>query len=264
MKTLVKINYQKIRFLIPAIVLGLIIVLLAGPAMAQAPTKNKRNDKIPHATLKEAKVIARIVTTVDEVAPMKVKLDVLNPTGRTVRISILNYANLPVYEESFTGKEYKKILNFNYTSAGRYMLRISGHKQVDIRRFAIDVKRNRNLIPSELENNDPANVMAAIYKRDTNKIVLHVVNNTGKPLSYVLRNEAKEVMYRGVIRAAKFSKHFDLAETADDKYAMEVTHQSQKVSSRTFALQTVYDRSFAWTDKRGRSLKPIVAHALKN
>jgi hypothetical protein len=264
MKTIAKINHYKIRFLIPAIVLGLIVGLLAGPAMAQAPTKNKRNDKIPQDTLKEARVVARMVTTVNEVTPMRVKLNVLNPTGRSIRISILNYANLPVYEESFTGKEYNKILNFNSTSAGRYSLHISGHKQSEIRRFAIDVKRNRNLIPSELENSNPSNVMAAIYKQEANKIMLHVANNTGKPLNYVFRNGAKEVIYRGVVRDAQFSKLFDFAESADDKYTFEINHQSQKASSRTFALQTVYDRSFAWTDKRGRALKPIVAHALKN
>jgi hypothetical protein len=119
MKTIAKTNHYNFRYLITAIVLGLIVGLLAEPAMAQAPTKNKKNDKIPHGTLKEAKVIARIVSTVDEITPMRVKLNVLNPTGRSVRISILNYANLPVYEESFTGKEYNKILNFKSTAAGR-------------------------------------------------------------------------------------------------------------------------------------------------
>jgi hypothetical protein len=262
MKTIAKTNHYNFRYLITAIVLGLIVGLLAEPAMAQAPTKNKKNDKIPHGTLKEAKVIARIVSTVDEITPMRVKLNVLNPTGRSVRISILNYANLPVYEESFTGKEYNKILNFKSTAAGRYMLRISGHKQAEIRRFAIDVKTNRNLTSSEMENHSPSNVMAAIYNKEANKIVLHVVNNTGKPISYVLRNEGQEVLYRGIIKNNQFSKLFDLGESADGKYALEVNHQSQKASARTFALQTVYDRSFAWTDKRGRPLKPIVAQAL--
>ncbi|GEO02685.1 hypothetical protein AAE02nite_03490 [Adhaeribacter aerolatus] len=234
-----------------------LVLLLAESAMAQAPTKNKKVDKIPHAELKEAKVIARVTTNVQEIAPMRVKLNVLNPTGKTVRISILDYANLPVYQESFTGREYNKILNFTSTAAGRYMLRITGPKQVEIRRFAINSNFNRNLTPSPMENHNPAEVMAAIYQNEKNKIVLHVVNNTGKPISYVLRNSNQEVSYRGVIRAATFSKLFDFTELGDGNYSFEVQNQSQKAAYRTFALHTAYDRSFAWTDKRGRPLKAV-------
>ena len=256
MKTLAKTSVNNTRFLVYTVLLSLVIALLAGPAMAQGPGKNKRGDKMPQGTLKEAIVTAPVTTTVEEISPMRVRLNVLNPTGKTVRISILNFANLPVYQESFTGKEFNKILNFTKTEAGRYSLHVTGHKQSEVKRFAIDSKQKRNLTPTEMINQNPAYVMAAIYNPKPDQIMLHVVNNTGKPIDYVLRNAEKEVVYRGLIRNAAYTKLFNMDDTADGQYTFEVNDKNAKAASRTFDMKTSYERSFAWTDKRGRPLKP--------
>ncbi|KAA5549218.1 hypothetical protein [Adhaeribacter rhizoryzae] len=260
MKTSYKTANHKIRYILLMLMLiGFAVAFVASPVAAQVSGKNKKNDKIPQGTLKEAKVTARVITSVEEISPMRVKVNVLNPTGKQVRIAIRNYANIPLFQDSFTGKEYNKILNFTQTPMGRYSLVVAGHKQTDVKRFAINSKENRNMTPTDLENRRPSDVMAAIYKSAPAQITLHVVNNTGEPLNYIFRNNEKDILYQGVIRNTQFTKFFDLAAVTDGKYTFEVNYLTDKAASRSFDIKTVYDRSFAWTDKRGRPLKPVGA-----
>ena len=256
MKILSNSEMNNIRYLAAAILLAFLIMILTGTASAQVAPKGKRTEKLPQGTLKEAKVTARVITTVEEVGPMKVKLNVLNPTGKTVRISIRNYENTPVFEDSFREKEYNKILNFNSTVPGRYALHVTGPKQSETRRFAIDSKQRRDMAASELERQQNTDVMATIHKTAPTQIKLHMVNNTGKPVDYLIKNEAKETLYQGRVKDVQFSKLFDMSEVTDGKYTVEVQYLTDKTAARTFDMQTVYDRSFAWVDKRGRPLKP--------
>jgi hypothetical protein len=257
MKTSYKTNNHKIRYILLMLMLiGFAVAFIASPVAAQVSGKNKKNDKIPQATLKEAKVTARVITSVEEVSPMRVKVNVLNPTGKTVRIAIRDYSNNPLFQDSFTGREYNKVLNFTQTPAGRYSLVVAGHKQTDVKRFAVDSKQRQDMKSADLENRKNSDVLAAIYKSAPSQITLHVVNNTGEPLNYVFRNNEREVLYRGIIRNTQFTKFFDLAAVTDGKYTFEVNYLTDKAASRSFDIKTVYDRSFAWTDKRGRPLKP--------
>jgi hypothetical protein len=251
-----KTSYKTRYILLMIMLIGYAVAFLASPVEAQVLGKNKKNDKILQGTLKEAKVTARVITSVEEVSPMRVKVNVLNPTGKEVRVAIRDYSNNPLFQDSFTGREYTKILNFTKTPAGRYSLVVAGHKQTDVKRFAVDSKQKQDMAPAELENKRTSDVLAAIYKSAPSQITLHVVNNTGEPLNYVFRNNEKEVLYRGIIRNKQFTKFFDLAAVTDGKYTFEVNYLTDKASSRSFDIKTVYDRSFAWTDKRGRPLKP--------
>ena len=257
MKNLSNTRKNNFRYLTAAIMLGFIIMLFSGTALAQNG-KNKKADKMGQGTLKEAKVTARVITSVEEISPMRVKLNVLNPTGKTVRISILNFGNEAVFKDSFTGKEYNKVLNFTQTAAGRYKLQVTGPKQTDVRRFAINSDQNRSLQQSELAREKTTDVIASIHKTEPTKIMLHLVNNTGEKVNYVFRNEAKDIIHSGVIKTAQFSKVFDMSSVTDGKYTLEVDYKADKVAARSFDMQTVYNRSFAWTDKRGRPLSPPV------
>lgn len=254
MKTLSKNRINNTRYLAIAIMLGFMVLLLSGTASAQAPTKGKKVAKIPQATLKETKITASVITAVDEISPMKIRLNVLNPTGKSVRISIRNYEGIAVFADDFRGREYTKILNFNSILPGQYTLRVNAPKQFETRRFLVDSKRNRILYQADLQGKNNPEIMTAIHISYPTKIMLHLVNNTGKPVSYVLRNEKKEAIYQGVIKTTHFSKIFDLMEATDGKYTVDVNYQAEKVASRTFDMRTSFNRSFTWTDKRGRPL----------
>src|SRR5687768_11126058 len=111
MATLPAFNFKG-SSLIMARILAVLLLLLPTLALAQqVPAKEKKEgEKMGQATLKEAKVTARVLTSVEEVGPMKVRLNVLNPTGKQVRLSILNFANQPVYQDAFQAREYNKVL----------------------------------------------------------------------------------------------------------------------------------------------------------
>lgn len=244
-----------------AMMLGFAFLLLPGTTFAQDPSTGKKEDKketkkIREGTLKEAKVTARILTTVEEVGPMKIRLNVLNPTGKPVRISILNYQNQPVFQDGFRDKEYNKVLNFNTTVPGRYSLHVAGKKNAEVRRFEIDNKEKRDLTPSPLENMKNSDVMATIYKASPTKVMLQMVNNTGKPVEYIFRNTTQEVIHRGFVKEEKFAKAFDMSSVTDGKYTVEVKYLADKAASRTFDMNTIYERSFNWTNKRGQPIKP--------
>lgn len=256
MKILAKDFPKKLRYLILTILFGFLTALFAEPALAQLNGKNRKNDKIGQAILKEAKVLARVVTTVEEISPMRVRLNVLNPTGKQVRISILNRANMLVFREYFTGKEYNTILNLTSTPTGQYSLNIIGKKQAETRRFTITRNWSRDLKEITKENPNSTDVMAAIYKASPTQIVLHLANNTGQPVDYIFRNQKQEVFSKGRIRDSRFSKMFEMNTLNDGKYTMEVKYGTEMAASKTFDIKTVYNRSFAWTDKRYRPLKP--------
>jgi hypothetical protein len=256
MKTLAELKLRTSTLTV-AVLLGFFMLLLPSLADAQqVPAKDKKQkEKMGEATLEEAKVTARVVTSVEEVGPMKVKLNVLNPTGKPVRLSILNYANEPVYQDAFKEREYNKVLNFNSTVPGRYSLHVKGPKQPEeTRRFKIDSKEERTLTQSELESRKTSDVMATIYKTAPNQIMLTLVNNTGEVVDYLIRNEARETLYQGRVKDAKFSKMFDMSAVPNGKYTFEVQYKADKVAARNFDMQTVYERSFAWVDKKGKPL----------
>jgi hypothetical protein len=252
----IKVFQKGVNSLSQAIIPILTLLLLAGNAWAQNPATDKRETRKMQGTLKEAKVTARILTTVEEVGPMKVRLNVLNPTNKTVRISILNFQNQPVFQDSFRDKEYNKVLNFNSTPSGRYSLMIAGRKNAEVRRFAIDNEEKRDMTASPLANQMSSDVMATIYKASPTKVMLQMVNNTGKPVEYTFRNTAQEVIHKGYVREEKFAKAFDMSEVADGKYTVEVKYLTDKAASRTFDMNTIYERSFSWVNKRGQPIKP--------
>ncbi|MGV3502369.1 MAG: hypothetical protein ACO1O1_01590 [Adhaeribacter sp.] len=226
---------------------------------ALAQDTNKREErKMQQGLLKEAKVTARVLTTVEEVGPMRVRLNVLNPTKKPVRISILNYQNQPVFQESFREKEYNKVLNFNSTPAGRYSLHVAGRNNSEVRRFEVENKEGRDLTASPLNRSGNSDVMATIYKSSPTKVMLQMVNNTGKPVEYVFRNSAQEVIHQGYAKDKQFAQSFDMSQVTDGKYTVEVKYMTDEAASRTFDLNTVYERGFTWTDKRGKPLKPDV------
>ena len=253
MKTLYNLPWQR-----NLLGLSLILLLLPGLAAAQQiPTKDKKEtQKVGQDTLKEVKVTARVLTTVEEVGPMKVRLNVLNPTGKEVRVSIRNFANQPVYQDAFKEREYNKVLNFNSTVPGRYSLNVKGPQQpTETRRFAIDSKEDRQMTQSELARMKNTDVMATIYKMAPSQIMLALVNNTGKPVTYLIRNDAKEVLYQGHVKDHKFSKAFDMSAVPNGRYNLEVKYETNKIADRSFEIQTVYERTFAWVDKSGKPLK---------
>ena len=110
--------------------------------------------------------------------------------------------------------------------------------------------------PAALENQNNSDVKATIYKASPTKMMLHLVNATGKPVEYIFRNSAQEVIQRGYVKEEKFSKAFDMSGVSDGKYTVEVKYQTDKVTARTFDMGTIYERSFSWVDKRGRPVKP--------
>ena len=59
-----------------------------------------------------------------------------------------------------------------------------------------------------------------------------------------------------MIKKAQYTKIFDMSSVTDGKYTLEVQYQADKVVARTFDMQTVYNRSFTWTDKSGKPFKP--------
>jgi hypothetical protein len=254
MKTLLNIK-NRLSFLTTTLLLGFII--LSGTASAQAPAKGKKAGKIPQATLKEAKVTAPILTTVEEVGPMQFQLNVLNPTGEKVRINISNYRNEAIFQDAFSAREYKKVLNFKIALPGRYSLQVAGSKKSETRQFEINSKNLRTMTAAALENKESAAVMATIFSNGPTQIKLHLVNNTGKPATYLLRNEAKEIIDNGHVSKSQFTKAFNMAAVPNGKYTFEVTYMGDKTATRTFDMQTVNARSLAWTDKRGRPLPPV-------
>jgi hypothetical protein len=253
-KPLTSIN---IRFLSTAITFLFMVVFLSGTASAQAPAKNKReaDKKFGSRQLAEAKVTAKVVSSVEEVAPMKVRLNVLNPTGKEVTIAILNQNNELVYREAFRGNEYHKILNFNTTLQGRYMLHITGPKYWELHRFAINSDYQRVLNESALEMKNSADVMAVIYKIDPAKVLVHIVNHTGKPVDYQIRDNQKALVYSGRVSKAQFSRVLNMAEMDNGQYTIAVKNHADITASRTYDLKGISERSFAWIDKRGRPLE---------
>jgi hypothetical protein len=245
-----------------ALAIGFATMFISGTAFSQDPATDKKGaakkdaKKMQQGTLKEAKVIARIVTSVEEVGPMKIRLNVLNPTGKTVRISVLNNQNQAVFQDGFRDKEYNKVLNFSTAIPGRYSLLVAGRKSADLRRFEIEEQEKRDMKPADLEKLHNADVKATIYKASPTKMMLHLVNATGKPVEYIFRNSAQEVIQRGYVKEEKFSKAFDMSGVSDGKYTVEVKYQTDKVTARTFDMGTIYERSFSWVDKRGRPVKP--------
>ncbi|MGV3641883.1 MAG: hypothetical protein ACO1NZ_15265, partial [Adhaeribacter sp.] len=209
------------------LVSGFAFSLFAFPAFAQE-TNKKEERKMQQGMLKEAKVTARILTTVEEVGPMRVRLNVLNPTKKPVRISILNYQNQPVFQESFREKEYNKVLNFNSTPAGRYSLHVAGRNNSEVRRFEVENKEARDMTASPLSRNGNTDVMATIYKSSPTKVMLQMVNNTGKPVEYVFRNSAQEVIHQGYAKDKQFSKSFDMSQVNDGKYTVEVKYMTDE------------------------------------
>jgi hypothetical protein len=185
---------------------------------------------------------------------MKVRLNVLNPTGKPVRISILNYQNQPVFQDAFREREYNKVLNFNTTVPGRYSLHVAGRKNNEVRRFEVSNNEKRDLTASMLESSKNSDVMATIYKTSPTKVMLQMVNNTGKPVEYVFRNTAQEVIHRGYVKEEKFAKAFDMSGVTDGKYTVEVKYLTDKAASRTFDMNTIYERGFTWVDKRGQPI----------
>jgi len=236
--------------------LGLTFMFLVPVAFGQNNNNKKEEKKMQQGLLKEAKVTARILTMVEEVGPMRVRLNVLNPTNKPVRISILNYQNQPVFQDSFREKEYNKVLNFNSTPAGRYSLHVAGRNNSEVRRFEIENKEERDLTASPLTRGENSDVVATIYKSTPTKVILQMVNNTGKPVEYVFRNSAQEVIHQGYAKDKQFTQAFDMSQVNDGKYTVEVKYMTDKAASRTFDMNTIYERGFTWTDKRGRPLKP--------
>jgi hypothetical protein len=256
MKTLRFLKSNRYR-LLRVFLVGCAILLSASLTFAQDPAgKKKENKKMQQGTLEEAKVTARVITLVEEVGPMRVRLNVLNPTGKTVRVSVLNYENQPVFQDAFQGKEYNKVLNFTSTQAGRYSLHVAGKKTSEVRRFEIEKEEKRNMTPMPLENPKNTDVMATIYKTSPTKVVLHLLNNTGKTVEYIIRDTNQEVLYRGYVKEEKFFKPFDMSAVTDGKYTVEVKYLADKVASRAFDLNTIYERTFSWVDKRGKPLQP--------
>jgi hypothetical protein len=240
-----------------AFLVGCAIMLFSGPAFAQDPAPSKKEaKKMNQGTLKEAKVTARIVTMVEEVGPMKIRLNVLNPTGKTVRISILDYANQAIFQDGFREREYNKVLNFNTAIPGRYSLHVAGRKNSEVRRFKIEDEQKRDMAPFALENQNDLDVKATIYKASPTKVMLHLVNATGKPVEYTFRNSAQEVIERGYVKEEKFSKVFDMSGVTDGKYQVEVKYLTDQAATRAFDISTIYEKSFSWTDKHGRPVKP--------
>ena len=223
---------------------------------AYGQNNNKIEDKkMQQGLLKEAKVTARVLTMVEEVGPMRVRLNVLNPTNKPVRISILNYQNQPVFQDSFREKEYNKVLNFNSTPAGRYSLHVAGKNNSEVRRFEIENKEERDMNASPLTRSGSSDVIATIYKSTPTKVMLQMVNNTGKPVEYVFRNSAQEVIHQGYAKEKQFAQSFDMSQVNDGKYTVEVKYMADKAASRTFDMNTIYERGFTWTDKRGKPLQ---------
>jgi len=258
------LNIFRIRSngLIVSILLGFTLMLFSETAFAQEPAKNnkkeeKNNKKMQGAVLKEAKVTARIVTTVEEVGPMRVRLNVLNPTQKPVRISILNFQNQPVFEDSFREREYNKVLNFNSTVPGRYSLHVNGRKNSETRRFEVANTGKQELTASALERSSNTDVMATIYKSSPTKVMLQMVNNTGKPVEYIFRDTDQQVIHRGYAKDKQFAKSFDMSDITNGKYTVEVKYMTDKTASRVFDMNTIYERSFTWVDKRGKPLKPV-------
>ena len=70
---------------------------------------------------------------------------------------------------------------------------------------------------------------------------------------------AREEIHRGTIKDEKFAQIFDMAGITDGKYTVEVNYLTDKAATRSFDLNTVYERSFNWTDKKGRPIKPTAA-----
>jgi hypothetical protein len=239
-----------------ALSLGIAFLLLVPGAYGQNTNNKKEEKKIQQGMLKEAKVTARVLTMVEEVGPMRVRLNVLNPTNKPVRISILNYQNQPVFQESFREKEYNKVLNFNSTPAGRYSLRVAGRNNAEVRRFEVLNKEERDMTASPLTRDGSTDVVATIYKSSPTKVILQMVNNTGKPVEYIFRNSSQEVIHQGFAKDKQFTKSFDMAQVNDGKYTVEVKYMADKAASRTFDMNTVYEKGFTWTDKRGKPLKP--------
>jgi hypothetical protein len=241
-----------------AIMLGFTLMLFSQSAFAQDPKNNNRKEekRMQQGVLKEAKVTARILTTVEEIGPMRVRLNVLNPTEKPVRISILNYQNQPVFQESFRGREYNKVLNFNNTIPGRYSLHVDGRKNSETRRFEVASKEKRELTASELERSGNTDVIATIYKSSPTNVMLQMVNNTGKPVEYIFRDNNQQVIHRGFAKDEKFAKTFDMSDITDGKYTVEVKYMTDKAASRGFDMNTIYERSFTWVDRRGHPIKP--------
>jgi hypothetical protein len=233
-----------------AFMLGLGLMLLSQTTFAQDPQRQGQD------TLREVKVTARMVTTVEEIGPMRVRLNVLNPTQKPVRISILNYQNQPVFEDSFREREYNKVLNFNSTIPGRYSLHVASRKEEDVRRFKVEEEAKRELTASELERSKTSDVMATIYKSSPTKVMLQMVNNTGNPVEYIFRDTDQQVIHRGFAKDRQFAKSFDMSGVSDGKYTVEVKYQADKAAARSFNLNTKYERSFTWVDKRGKPIKP--------
>ncbi|MGV3640992.1 MAG: hypothetical protein ACO1NZ_10765, partial [Adhaeribacter sp.] len=73
---------------------------------------------------------------------------------------------------------------------------------------------------------------------------------------YVFRNSAQEVIHQGYAKDKQFSKSFDMSQVNDGKYTVEVKYMTDEAAARTFDMNTVYERGFTWTDKKGKPLKP--------
>ncbi|MDQ3290838.1 MAG: hypothetical protein M3Q05_06050, partial [Bacteroidota bacterium] len=173
----------KARILFAAAGIGFMILL---PNMVSAQNKGQKAPIKKGKQLKEVTITARVITEVQEVAPMKVRLNVINPTGKPVNIAILNFDNTPVYKTTFKDREYNKILNFDSTASGRYSLHVKGPKQKEeVRRFAINKGESRDMTESELQKSESTDVMATIFKTAPTQIKLLMVNNTGKPVEYI-------------------------------------------------------------------------------
>ncbi len=172
-----------------------------------------------------------------------------------MNVSIRNYSGNKVFEEAFRGREFHRTFNFSQALSGTYSFNINSHKYSEKQPFKIVLTSHRTMVSGALMNQNASEIMAAIYEAEPFKVRLHLVNNSGKSVEFLIRNKDNEVIHRGYTRDEKFSKSFDISHLGAGKYTFEVNNRGEKIS-RTFDIQSSEERSFVWLDKRGNPVKP--------
>lgn len=244
-----------------AAVLGL--AMLFNTVSVYGQRENKRNGKnLPEGTLKEAKVVATLSTNVFEIQPQKIRLFLLNPTGKRATVGIRNRQNELIYFEQFFTKEYLRNFDLTTMLSGNYSLRVDNSKEHIVRPFVIQEVVTRNIIPAETGQVAPSNFLATISQTDPAKLRIHLNNINGKYVEITLRNAANEVVYRDFASGKQVSKNLQMSTLADGKYTLQVNNQDENLT-RDFEITSARERSFAWVDKAGKPLKQDKATAFK-
>jgi hypothetical protein len=242
-----------------AAMLGLAMLLNSVNVYAQkAPKRNGKS--MPEATLSEAKVVAKLSSNAFELQPLKIRLYVLNPSGKRVTVGIRNYENNLVYSDYFFGKEYLRNLNFSTMLSGNYSLRIDSRKEHVSRPFVIQDIVSRNIVTSESQPVMPSNLMANIYKSEESKVKIHLNNPGGKVVELIIRNDADEIVYRSFDHAKQITRVLNMSLLGDGKYTLQLKSQDEN-SFRNFAIVTSKEKAFAWIDKSGKPIKQDKATA---